>query len=81
MATIWIVVIEDRHADVDVLPFSTMPAAIEQARREVRDARDMEEIELTDSMAADGWVLLIEYGLEGDSVRVVERELDGPVNK
>jgi hypothetical protein len=81
MATIWITIIEDRHADVDVLPFSTMPAAIERAMREVRDVRDMEEIELTDSMAADGWVLLIEYGLEGDSVRVVERELDGPVNK
>lgn len=76
--TIWIVIIEDRHADVDVLPFSSMPTAVQRARHEVPDARDVEEIELTEGMARDGWVLCLEYGLEGDSVRVVEREIDAP---
>jgi hypothetical protein len=76
--TVWIVIIEDRHADVDALPYSNMPAAIAAAREWARGLDVVEET-LTEEMAQDGWVLCLEYGLEGDSVRVVERELDGPL--
>jgi hypothetical protein len=79
--TIWITVIEDRHIDVDVRPFSDMPAAIAYARDWTSDERDVSEMELTDAMARDGWVFYAEYGTEGDCVRVVERELDGPLSR
>lgn len=77
--TIWIVIIEDRHIDVDVRPFTSMPAAAGAAHEWVSDQRDVTELEITEGMAADGWVLYLEYGTEGDGVRVVERELDGPL--
>jgi hypothetical protein len=77
--TIWIVIIEDRHIDVDARPFSHLPLAVAAAGEWASDQRDVAEQEITDSMAADGWVFFLEYGTEGDCVRVVERELDGPL--
>lgn len=79
MTTIWIVITEDRHIDVDARPYSTMPAALSAAREWTSDQRNVVETELTDAMARDGWVFYQEYGTEGDCVRVVERELDGPL--
>ena len=74
---IWIVLIEDRHADVDALPFTAEQAAIAYARSEAGDeARDEQ---LNPAMLADGWVLYLPYGLEGDCVRVVKRTMDAIV--
>ena len=70
----WIVLIEDRHTDVEVLPFSTKEGAIAKARDSVPD--DAEDGELNDAMRRDGWVLYLPYGLEGDHVRVVKRTMD-----
>ena len=72
---VWIVLIEDRHADVEALPFSTEEAAFAEARDSVPD--DAEEGELNDAMRRDGWVLYLPYGTEGDCVRVVKRTLGG----
>lgn len=73
MTDIWIVLVEDRHADVDALPFTTEEAAIAAARAEA--PADAEEQELTPAMRADRWVLDLLYGAEGDCVRVIRRTL------
>jgi hypothetical protein len=75
MSDIWIVLIEDRHADVEALPFSTEEAAFAEARDSVPEFA--EEEHLTPDMRKHGWVLLLSYGTEGDCVRVVKRTMDG----
>lgn len=77
---IWVVVEEDRHAEVEVTPFAAEEPALEAARRAAAEnARDdgVEEGTLTPEMIRDGWVLYLEYGAEGDCVRVVRRTLGG----
>lgn len=81
MTSIHIVITEDRHADTEVTPFADPDEAIAFAAQEVRDyARHPEGIadedrELNDAMRADGWTWYCRYSSEGDSVRVVRREL------
>lgn len=84
MADVWIVLIEDRHADVEALPFSTENAA----RRYAWDAAGANasspsdvgwEADLTPAMVRAGWVMFLPYGSESDCVRVVRREMDGGV--
>lgn len=72
---VWIVLIEDRHADVEALPFSTEGGAFAAARAAVPE--DASEAALTSGMRAEGWVLYLPYGSEGDHVRVVKRTMDG----
>ena len=69
---IWIVLIEDRHADVEVRPFSSEERAAGYAMSQVADT----PADLNDAMRKDGWVLYLPYGSEGDCVRVVKRTLD-----
>ena len=71
----WIVLIEDRHSEVDARPFSSEERAIEYARSQVDDT-DL-PADLNDAMRSDGWVLYVPYGTEGDCVRVVKRTMDG----
>jgi hypothetical protein len=74
MSEVWIVLVEDRHSDVDALPFSTEEGAFAKARDSVPD--DAGEEPLTDGMRKSGWVLYLPYGAEGDCVRVVKRVMD-----
>lgn len=80
MTDVWIVIVEDRHIDVDAFPFSGEQRAAEFAREQVRanaaHPEYVSEQELTPAMRDDGWVLLIEYGTEGDCVRVIKRTVD-----
>lgn len=75
MTGIWIMLIEDRHSDVDALPFSSEERAVAAARGAAPD--DAEPEPLNDAMRKDGWVFLLPYGSEGDHVRVVRRTMDG----
>lgn len=70
---VWIVLIEDRHSDVEALPFSSEAEAFDTARASVPD--DAAEAQLTTGMRRDGWVLFLPYGSEGDRVRVVKRTM------
>jgi hypothetical protein len=77
---IWIVLVEDRHTDVDALPFRRPEQAIKAAKVQVaRNAQHPDSIdwdaELTSAALGDGWVFLATYGTEGDCVRVVKRTL------
>ncbi len=72
---IWIVLVQDRHSDVDARPFSSEERAIEYARSQADDDDVAEP--LNQAMLGDGWVFYLPYGTEGDCVRVVKRTLDG----
>lgn len=77
MSDVWIVLIEDRHADVEAQPYSTEAAALAAARAAVNGAHDVDwDANLNESMRRDGWVLYLPYGSEGDCVRVVKRTMD-----
>jgi hypothetical protein len=81
MSMIYIVVVNDRHGSPDAYPYTDKEHAISEARRAVEEnARHPEMIEwdepLNEAMIEDGWVFYVSYGVEGDSVWVVERELD-----
>lgn len=80
MTDIWIVLIQDRHTDVDAKPYSTenaaRRAAWEAAKASSWHPGDVAEEALTDRMRRDGWVLLLAYGTEGDQVRVIRRQVD-----
>ena len=80
--TIWIVITEDRHADVDAAPYTAMPQALAAARDWAGDVCVTDE-EITEKQAADGCVLSLSIGGTDDKdyVRVVERELNGPLNR
>jgi hypothetical protein len=81
MTDTWIVIVEDRHSDVDALPFSTeeesVAAAREQMRSIVAHPEHIREVALTPDDIEDGLVLCLEYAVERDSVRVVKRTMDG----
>ena len=79
---VYVVIAEDRHADVEATVYTTPGPAIDYAKAEARERsarwpEDLDE-ELNDAMRADGWLYYGRYSCEGDSIRVVERELRGP---
>ncbi len=82
MSEIWIVIVQDRHTDTDALPYTTEEAAVAKARAIAREyawhPEDAKDGTLNAEMRRDGWVLWLPYGTEGDSVRVVRREMDAP---
>ena len=77
MSDVWIVMIEDRHADVEALPFSSEERAAGYARVVGERSGGAVPGELNPAMIRDGWVLYLPYGAEGDCVRVVKRTMDG----
>lgn len=68
--------IADRHTDTEAFPFSTAEAAIQfakdSAEENARTEDDIEEEEV------EGFIYHARYSCEGDSVWVVEREMDDP---
>jgi hypothetical protein len=74
---IYLAIIEDRHTDTDVYPFSTAEAAIAFAKREALDGArgDVSRIEEEE---IENWLYSATYSTEGDSVRVIERLVDDP---
>jgi hypothetical protein len=78
---IYIVIWEDRHADVEVIPFFFKKDALEYAKAEAKDmmerygpGEDTTE-HLSKSMVKAGWCYYCCYSSEGDSIRVVEKDL------
>jgi hypothetical protein len=76
VADVWIVLVEDRHASVDALPFSSEEEAVGHALTLGAQSDGAQPAELTTGMRAGGWVLYIPYGSEGDKIRVVKRIMD-----
>lgn len=71
---LYIVILEERHIDVDALPFTTAEAANAFARQLAEFyARGPDDIE-----ESGGELYCAGWGPEGDCVSVVKRELDAP---
>lgn len=85
MTDVYVVIIEDRRADTDAEVFSSEEIAIlragQLAASYTRDPVEPEDIDwgLTASMIRDRWVWYCRYSCEGDSVRVLRREIDKPL--
>jgi hypothetical protein len=76
---LYVVIWEDRHADVEPYVFSSADDAITWARRKARENDrhgDLDE-ELTAPMRSAGWLYYGRYSCEGDNLRVVECVVDG----
>lgn len=80
---IYLVITDDRHASTNVTPFINEADAIAFAEQEVADGArhpeliEPEDRELNDAMRASGWIWYCRYGVEGDKVWVLRRELRG----
>ena len=75
---LYIVIIEDRHSDVAVYPFSNKEKAIQEARRIAKKyCRHPEDYQEHDYGRDIGWLFYANYSCEGDHVLVVTAELDG----
>lgn len=74
--TVYVAMIADRHADPEPYVFSTPEAAIAYARSQAAEfAHDPDDID--ESHLPKGWLYHATYSVEGDSVWVIEKELDG----
>ena len=75
--TVYIVMIEDRHTDVEVEVYSDETRAIARGKelaQEYAGAGNEEEY-LTTEMVKSGWLYNATYSCEGDSVSVQRKEL------
>ena len=72
---LYVVIWKDHHTDTGAFVFSTAEKAIEFAKAKAREyARhgDLTEENIK------GWLYYGRYSCEGDSLHVIERELDAP---
>ena len=73
MTYIYCVIINDRHTDVNVEPYTNQEDAVDFARSTAKElCRFKEDYEET---KIDGWCFHAQYSCEGDSVWVVEKKL------
>jgi hypothetical protein len=70
---VYIILIQDRHADVDAEVWSDKDKAIERARKLASDYCSHKE-DYEESQIAD-WVFHATYSCEGDCVTVLQKEL------
>lgn len=74
---LYIVIIEDRHADTTAHPFTDKEKAIAEAKRVAKEyCRHPEDYQEHDYGRDDGWLFYADYSCESDSVRVITTELD-----
>ena len=75
MTTVYVAMINDRHADPEPFVFSTARAAIDYAKKAAREnghfPEDFEEPEVP-----DGWLYYATYSVEDDDVWVIEKQID-----
>jgi len=76
--SVYVAMINDRHCDPEPYVFSTAEAAIGYARSTAMEyARSHGDFEEHISPPPGGWLYYATYSVEGDSVWVVEKEVDG----
>ncbi len=76
---VYVVVVNDRHADPEIKLFKDEQKALGYAEQAVQDTarhpEDIERDELNDFMKRDGWIYYVRYSCEGDYIVVYEREV------
>ena len=77
--SVYVVLIEDRHAEADVELWPTETSALSRMRELAQEYNshpdDLEEPSLSDAAIRDGWVGYIRYSCESDRIRVLRREM------
>ncbi len=80
---VYIVLVEDRHHGPVPFPFADPQVALREARAWLAENLRPELVddpELGEQPNPPGpWLLVAPYNHEGDTVSVLERDLDGPV--
>ena len=78
---IYIVIIEDKHIDTLVFPYSSAEKAIACARAFVKLMSTKSGVyEEHDYGKDNGWLYFGQYTDEGDNAHVVTSEMDGDIN-
>jgi hypothetical protein len=77
---VYVIVHKDRHFGVEVEPFADRDTAVWRALDYLEQYGDptyddLTGAELNQFMRQDGWIFYGPYGNEGDSVTVIEKEL------
>lgn len=72
---IHLVVIEDSHADTDVIPYRSPATAVVRAYEHLSRVPEYRQHKLTDRMREAGWTFFATYG-DGSSIVVVTRKLE-----
>ena len=84
MKALFVVIIKDRHADVDAEAFDNPEDAIAYAKRMVnmmcRHKEDIEE-ELNEAMIRGGWIYYCRYSCESDCVYAMKKVLNPELPK
>jgi hypothetical protein len=70
---IYVAVCQDRHSDIDVMPFRMLNDAREYCKQFAGD--NLKVCRLNDEMKRSGWVFYGKFSVESDYVMVLEREL------
>lgn len=70
---IYIVIWQDRHTDTEAFVFSTAEKAIEFAKTK---AGEFDRYGYFEEKVIKGWLYYVCYSCEGDSLRVIESEMD-----
>jgi hypothetical protein len=71
MSTVYVVMVDDRHADTEPWLFSSEDTAMAYARRVARDW-------LVEDAAPEGWLYYAKHPVEEDAVWVLAKTLDDP---
>lgn len=81
LTTCYVAIWDDRHTDTEVFIFSDKMAAIEWARKMVReyDREGGLSEEMNEAMIHSGWVYYGVYSCEGDNIRVEKCLIDKQV--
>jgi hypothetical protein len=72
--TLFILIVEDRHTDVEAIPFLSLAGAITEAKR--RYPHGLREGSLTSGLYDAGWRYYADWSTEGETLRVVEHEVE-----
>ena len=77
MDIIYIVIVEDRHIDVEAYPFTDKEKAISEAKRIAKENNNsIEDYEEHDYGRDFGELFFANYSCEGDCVRVITKKLN-----
>jgi hypothetical protein len=72
---VYVAMINDRHTDPEPYVFTNAHAAIDYARREAKEYTNTDHPEDYEEREVNGWLFYASYSVEGDSVWVIEKEL------
>lgn len=70
----YVIILEDRHTDTEVAILEDKEKSIEIARKIAKENCSFKEDYKEEEI--EGWIFYANYSCEGDSIRVIERELN-----